>query len=293
MPAKVGDSHAPPGGEGVFGKILDATHPLFERFFEKLDEQFAVTQVYRYWKLTPHEASRPLLNFADGAPALVERTFRGARTGRVLLWSTPLARRPDRKDRAAWNEFPSTEAGRWAFPVVMNLTVPYLAGATSEPLNFEAGEDVTLALKPDARYQDFRVTGPDQKTTERFSPPAAGESLKITAPQHVGQWTVAAVGADNQETKLGFSLNPPRSESSPTRLEAADLDSMFGKEGYVLADDPQSLEKLIDVVRVGHEIFPWLMMLILMLVTAESVLANTFYKEAAAPADAAKARAAA
>jgi hypothetical protein len=64
---------------------------------------------------------------------------------------------------------------------------------------------------------------------------------------------------------------------------------MFGKEGYVLADDPQSLEKLIDVVRVGHEIFPWLMMLILVLVTAESVLANTFYKEA--PADAGKVRA--
>ena len=41
MPAEVGTAHAPPGGEGVFGKILDATHPLFERFFEKLDERFA------------------------------------------------------------------------------------------------------------------------------------------------------------------------------------------------------------------------------------------------------------
>jgi len=291
MPAQLTEQQAAPGGASTFGKILDATHPLFEKFLKEFDEQFAVMPVYRYWKLTPHEASRPLLSFADGAPALVERSFRGARTGRVLLWSTPLARRADRKDRAAWNEFPSTEAGFWAFPVIMGLTVPYMAGATSEQLNFEAGEDVTLALKPDARYQDFKVTGPDKKTTERFSPPAAGDPLRITAPQHIGQWKVVAVAPDNKETTLGFSLNPPRSESILTKLEPADLDAMFGKEGYVLAADDQSLEKLIDVVRVGHEIFPWLMILILMLVTAESVLANTFYKEAPGPADSPRARA--
>jgi hypothetical protein len=32
-------------------------------------------------------------------------------------------------------------------------------------------------------------------------------------------------------------------------------------------------------VRVGHEIFPWLMVLILFLVTAENLLANRFYRE--------------
>jgi hypothetical protein len=89
---------------------------------------------------------------------------------------------------------------------------------------------------------------------------------------------------------LGFSLNPPRSESVMTRLEPAELDAMFGKDGYALADDANPLEKLIDVVRVGHEIFPWLMMLILMLVTAENFLANTFYKESPSPTDAGKSK---
>ena len=68
---------------------------------------------------------------------------------------------------------------------------------------------------------------------------------------------------------------------------------MFGKDGYALADDADTLEKLIDVVRVGHEIFPWLMMLILLLVTAENFLANTFYKEPAPAVDAGKANPAA
>ncbi len=53
--------------------------------------------VYRYWPIKqPAEVmTRTLLSYSDGAPALLERTFKGPKTGRVLLWTTPLARRPD------------------------------------------------------------------------------------------------------------------------------------------------------------------------------------------------------
>ncbi len=72
----------------------------------------ALVPVYRYWPSSnPTEGTHTLLNFADGAPALLERTFKGPKTGRVLLWTTPLSRRPDRggalqADPDAWNEFP-------------------------------------------------------------------------------------------------------------------------------------------------------------------------------------------
>ena len=92
-------------------------------------------------------------SFADGAPALIERTFKGPKTGRVLLWTTPLSRRPDHggglvADPGAWNEFPlpTRTAGRSS--VLMNQTVPYLAGASNEQLNFEAGENVLLGSTP-------------------------------------------------------------------------------------------------------------------------------------------------
>ena len=45
------------------------------------------------------------------------------------------------------------------------------------------------------------------------------------------------------------------------------------------------------LTRYGYEVFPWLMFLILMIVTLENFLANTFYKEA--PAAKTKAAAAA
>ncbi|WP_165073479.1 BatA domain-containing protein [Paludisphaera rhizosphaerae] len=278
LPGQLADPASPPGEGITFGKVADATHPLFGRYTNEFDAQFAAMPVYHYWKLQGQPAGRVLLPFADGAPALVERTFKGARTGRVLLWTTPLARRAQRSDRSAWNEFPNVG---WVFPWVMNQTIPYFAGSTGDQLIFDAGEDVLLNLGSDAPPQDVLVTGPDGKSTERLTPPPIGEPLKIVAPQFLGQWTVTAVGPGEKRRTIGFSLNPPATESQFAAMENADLDAVFGKDGYALAGDDKSLKKVTELIRVGHEIFPWLMFLILILVTVENYLANTFYKEPA------------
>ena len=119
------------------------------------------------------------MSYADGAPALVERTFKGPRTGRVLLWTTPLSRNWRRNAADAWNEFP---VEGWSFLVLTNLTVPYMAGATSEPLTFEAGETVTLDLEPTVRYKSFSLTGPGQE--DKPTPhPAAGEPRFARGPR--------------------------------------------------------------------------------------------------------------
>ena len=263
----------------TFGKVADVTHPLFDRYVEGYDSQFSIMPVYKYWKLKTPNAGRTLLTFADGAPALLERTFQGARTGRVLMWTTPLARRVQRSDPAAWNELPNLSY--WVFPVVMNLTVPYLSGSTGEKLVFDAGEDAILPLGPGAAATDVRIVGPDGKTTEAATPPPAGEPLKVAAPQFPGHWIVVVSGPGDAKKTLGFSLNPPGAESRYAELEKGDLDSLFGKDGYALAGDDKALKKVTELIRVGHEIFPWIMFLILILVTAENYLANPFYKEPA------------
>jgi hypothetical protein len=199
-----------------------------------------------------------------------------------LLWTTPLARRVRRSDRAAWNELPSLNF--YVFPVLMNLTVPYLAGTSSESLNFEAGENVLLSLGPGVHYQSFLLTHDEKKITDSLPPSANSQDLQIIAPQFLGQWTVTAKDADDRQTTLGFSLNPPVSESQFVPLEPKELDTIFGKDGYALAQDTTKIKEIIGNARVGHEIFPWLMMLILIIVTLENLLANTFYKESARPA---------
>ena len=285
LPAQLQTPHAPEK-ETFFGKLADVTHPLFQRYAKEIDTQLTGVPVYRYWKVRPLEGgTRSLISFADGAAALLERSFKGPRTGRALLWTTPLSRRVRRTERGAWNEFPSTTYG-WAFLAIMNQTVPYLAGTSSEPLNFEAGENVNLALGPGQRYQNFVLTGPDAKTTQSLPASPGNDYLEIVAPQVRGQWMVLAKDAENHQSRLGFSLNAPRSESQFTPLKSEELDTIFGKDGYVLAEDARALQASISQARVGTELFPWLMMLILALVTLENLLANTFYRESSRPASA-------
>jgi hypothetical protein len=267
------------GHQTTFGKIVDATHPLFSRYPRELNAVLAQVPVYRYWPITPHQGARTLLTFADEAPALIERTIRGPKTGHVLLWTTPLSCRVDRDSPAAWNEFP---VQGWGFFDLMIQTVPYLSGASNEQLIYEAGQDVVLPIDPTRRFKNYIVQALDgARTTDRISPPATSDSVVIVAPQSIGQWAVTATGEDGDKAAMGFSVNPPLSESRFSPLEKRDLDRLFGKAKYALADDPQSLERVTKLERIGHEIFPWLMALILVLITAENFLANRFYKEKA------------
>jgi hypothetical protein len=278
LPAQLEDRSKDTPAQATFGKVANITHPLFQRYGKDLDSMLGLVPVYRYWPVKqPAEGSRTLLNYSDGAAALIERT----KTGRVLLWTTPLARRPDKggalqADAAAWNDFPGTG---WSFLVLMYQTVPFMAGATNEQLNFEAGENVLLKLEPTSRYTSFLLTGPDPNSKPRLVPSPSNEFLEVVEPPDIGFWSVKANSADNRVTMLGFSVNPPRSESQFAPLEKQDLDTVFGKDGCFLVEDVQTLKAKETFARLGYEIFPWLMFLILIVVTLENFLANTFYKE--------------
>ncbi len=66
-------------------------------------------------------------------------------------------------------------------------------------------------------------------------------------------------------------------------LKPNDLDGLFGgKENYKIAVNADNLRDLVGTSRKGNELFPWLMFLILALVTAENLLANKFHRDTAA-----------
>jgi hypothetical protein len=172
-------------------------------------------------------------------------------------------------------------------------SVPYMAGTSSETLNFEASaEPVWLHLDPSVRYKSFTLVGPgpDGKATPIPAPASRGDTLEVAVPQQQpGQWTVKAMTEGDRPAALGFSLNAPHTESQFAVMKKPDLDTVFGKDGYVFAEDADKLKDVEATERYGREIFPFLMFLILIVVTIESILANTFYKEAprAQPAGAA------
>ncbi|WP_435018884.1 BatA domain-containing protein [Tundrisphaera sp. TA3] len=281
LPATLDAPKVPAEKTTTFAKA-DLEHPLFNRYAKLIDSELGLTPVYRYWKLKQvSESARVLLRYAGGDPALLERTFKGTKTGHVLLWTTPLSRRVDRADPAAWNEFPIPAS--WGFVGVMLETAPYLAGTVGETLNYEAGQDVVLPIDPGRRSTNYTVQGPDPKVTDRLAPPATSDDLLIPSPASLGQWAVEGKAPDGTPVRMGFSVNAPQAESQVVALKPGELDAAFGgKEFYKVADNAQGLRDAQASGRVGTEIFPILMFLILLLVTAENVLANKFHREAVA-----------
>ncbi len=67
------------------GKVTNLTHPLFERYGKDLASMLAQVPVYKYWPVqAAGEGTRTLVSYADGAPALLERTFKGPKVGQGL-----------------------------------------------------------------------------------------------------------------------------------------------------------------------------------------------------------------
>lgn len=254
----------------------DFNHPIFNRHPKLLDRELTGVPVYRYWGVKPLDGASTLLSYGDGAPALLERTFKGQRVGHVLLWTTPLSRRVDRTDPAAWNELPMS----WSFLDMIDQTIPYLAGTAGERLNYEAGQPAILTVDSKLPVSSYNVQGPDPKTSYTQAAPTNSDKLLIPAPSKEGQWRVDGKTATGSTMKMGFSVNVPTSETQVVALKEHDLDGLFGgKDDYKIAEDAASLDRAQAGVRVGNEIFPFLMMLILALVTAENLLANKFHKE--------------
>ena len=254
------------------------THPLLTKYREELQKNLATVPVYRHATVNPHDG-RAVLSYEDKAPALLERVIAGPRSGKVLLWTTNLARKvaDPKADPSLWTDFPI----EWTFPHLMDQTIPYLSGVANRRLTYDAGEDVTLPLDPARPFTSFTVKDPQGKVSDRQTRPATSASLTIVAPAMLGPWTVSASGPDagGPGRDFGFSVNYAKGEDQMATLTEPELKTLFpGKDAYQLAVDTAGLAAKVKEGRIGFEIFPWVMMIILVLVTAESMLANRFYK---------------
>lgn len=285
LPAAIGEVKQPAAAT-TFGKV-DYAHPIFRREqseIPNLDADLTGVSIRRYQGLAaPGTAARVVMEFQDGAPCLIERDVPGTRPGRLLQLAIPLTWRPRADDPGAWHDWPL----HWSFLDFLNQAVPYLAGAASERWNYQSGEFVAVRLDPGQRYSSITVQGPGDAPPSRLSPPAGGKaSLLLEPPQSIGYGAVTALAADGKPTTYGFSVNPDPAESALAAVDDQELDAILGKGKYAQAEDDRGLKSAQDKFTFGVEMFPWLMFLVLVLITAEGLLANRFYRERAEAAPA-------
>jgi hypothetical protein len=234
-----------------------------------------------FWSVAPDEKNATVIvTYADREkhPALVERTVGD---GRVLLFTTGFDGRLV-KDHPWWNNYLESSF----YPVLVNEAVRYLAGdAEAVNLNFLSGQPVQVTLPPESRDLLYSLEGPDLSGSAA-SVPRGGDQRVLAIPQAVAPGNYTLRDGSGRVT-AGFSVNVRPEECQLTREPETvqKIEALLGPKSVLPVGHSASLTDLLSRHwRQPVELFPWLMILLLLLLAFENLLANKFYRRPAGEA---------
>jgi hypothetical protein len=246
-------------------------HPALHELAELGDAvPWSEFPVFKYWELeSPADDVYVLAPFANGQPALVERRVG---TGRVIAMTTPVS---DPAHDDPWNVLP-TGPDPWPFLALANGIAEYLVGAGDAQLNYLAGQTAILQLAPSEQVASYVLEMPGA-TPVRQSLTPGQQDLSITSTEALGNYRVRAGGQGGQLDR-GFSVNGSPAISDLARADFATIVDALGKDRVQLARSRQEIEVRVGQGRVGRELFPALMIALVIVLGAEQFLANRFYR---------------
>lgn len=258
-------------------------HPILAPFQNWKDSDVVKypSGAFAFWDIKPFaKDSSVLVNYRvdkENRPALLERRVGKDkdRPGKVLLFTTTL---DDRKPR--WNNYLETTRNSM-YVVLIGLCTNYLAGATDEPnLNFICGQtDPVVALPPGARFPSYVLLGP-LPNLEQISAPDNQNLVKLKQAENPGNYALDVLAGEAANKRVGaFSVNVPSEESDLTRVPAKEIESLLGAGSVTSVDPKASIREALE----GHwseplELFPLLMIILLLVLALENLLANKFYR---------------
>lgn len=254
--------------------ISNDQHPMMAKFRPLQGSvPWEAFPVYRYWPV--HDLAKgtaTLASYSNNKPAILERTVG---KGHVVTMTTPISVGPETSEDNRWNDLP-TGLENWPYLVLVDQLCSYLAGSTEGQLNYLAGETAVLRLSADDRYATYLLTTPRGDTYRQSADPKQ-RSIAVTSTEWVGNYQVTA-GGDQGGLNRGFSVNLPLKASELARTDEEGLKQVFGDTEFLLARNRDEIDRHISTGRVGRELFPLLMALVAVVLGAEHVLANRFYR---------------
>jgi hypothetical protein len=267
--------------EGVALIDYQYQHQLLAKFRDWASQPeraayIAARRANQYWLVNPADGATVLIRYADAdkKPALLERTIGEGGRGKVVLFTTPMDGRRDSAGNPA-NNFND----QWFYFALVNEAVRYLAGeAEDASLNHIAGPAVTITLPLTPRFPTYTLQGPGligaDSQVQRGE--AAGE-LRLTQPQQPGNYVLSG-GNRQWETRFSLNIAPEECLLLP-RVPAEAIEELFGPESVAQVGQKRIKDALEGQFRQPVELFPWLMILLLLALAFENLLANKFYKQ--------------
>jgi hypothetical protein len=168
---------------------------------------------------------------------------------------------------------------------LLNDLALYLVGSGEERLNYAAGDRAMLRLDQDQMQSSFIVANLEQ----------ADEGIKIAADQKKGALSVPDTatatpgnysvqsGGTVGGVRRGFSANIPAAATSLARIKPDELTALLGVGRFRLAHGREEIDRNVSAGRIGRELYPLLIVLVALVLGAEHLLANRFYRRAPLP----------
>jgi hypothetical protein len=258
-------------------RVTGGQHPVIRDFAndEAARAELSTVAFDRRWAVESAESATTLLSFAGSGtetfPALLERRVG---QGRCLMFTSAMDNLRD--GGSQWNNLVTS----WSFVMLADKVLLHLTGANNFKRNFTAGEAIALPVPVSQRFEQFLLRRPGSRQT-RHSLPAGEASVLLTDAVDPGHYGVKPFES-NSSFAAAFSVNFRDDETVLTRISDDLLIQMLGKEQVSIVHDINDLQRAIRVGRLGIEVFPVLMGLIILLFCAEHLMANYFYDEPAA-----------
>jgi hypothetical protein len=277
LPAKLRWASHEVTREPTFLRPVAVEHPALTALRDLADTvPWSEFPVFKYWELEAGaQNSHVVATFANGKPAIVERQIG---TGRVLMMTTPVS---DPAYDDPWNLLP-TAPEPWPFLVLANGVAQYLAGAGDAQQNYLAGQTVIVRLAPEEQVASYVLqmpaAGPDDRTSSvRQTLTPGQQDVSIAATDTVGNYRLRA-GGRGARLDRGFSVNLPPEISRLDRTVPNEITKSLGEGRTRIARTQEEIELRVGLGRVGRELFPALIVAVALVLAAEQLLANRFYK---------------
>jgi hypothetical protein len=199
--------------------------------------------------------------------------------------TTPVSHMSRQQSPAPWNLLPvgyAADEGAWPFVVLMQGMIGYLGGTGEDRLNYLSGETVTLQLSPPERLEVQEKKGYVVRTpygdNELRTMRTGEDTVVFASTDRPGNYRVLA-GGQKGALKRGFSVNLPPGTSRLERAEPEQIAAALGKDRVRFARERDEIEVSVGLGRVGREIFPWMIGVLMVILAGEHVVANRFYKD--------------
>lgn len=256
------------------GQLLlsNEQHPVVREFAQDTEArvELAANAFDRCWAVEPADDASVVVRFTGPGdrPALLERKVG---LGRCLLFTSAMDNLINGGNQ--WNNFVTS----WSFVMLVDKVLQHLTGANQLKRNFIAGDAIDFPIPVSQRFEQYLVRRPGLRQTRGSLAPDEA-SILLTDAIDPGHYRVKPFESPSS-FEAAFAVNFRDEETDLTRIGDGTLEQLLGTDRVTIVHNPAELRRAVRVGRLGVEVFPVLMGLLILLFCAEHLMANFFYDE--------------